>query len=60
MLKRLVTHNPFGLLGLLLALNAGFWSAVCIIISGPVWTKGWPQWWNWWLDLPIWPSQAGM
>ena len=47
-------------LGLLLALNAGFWSAVCIIISGPVWTKGWPQWWNWWLDLPIWPSQAGM
>jgi photosynthetic reaction center L subunit len=22
-------------LGLLLALNAGFWSAVCIIISGP-------------------------
>jgi hypothetical protein len=26
-------------LGLLLALNAGFWSAVCIIISGPVWTR---------------------
>jgi photosynthetic reaction center L subunit len=41
-------------LGLLLALNAGFWSAVCIIISGPVWTHGWPEWWNWWLDLPIW------
>jgi photosynthetic reaction center L subunit len=39
-------------LGLLLALNAGFWSAVCIIISGPVWTKGWPEWWNWWLELP--------
>jgi photosynthetic reaction center L subunit len=46
--------------GLLLALNAGFWSAVCIIISGPVWTKGWPEWWNWWLELPIWPSQVGM
>ena len=45
-------------LGLLLALNAAFWSAVCIIISGPVWTHGWPEWWNWWLDLPIWP-QAG-
>jgi photosynthetic reaction center L subunit len=46
--------------GLLLALNAGFWSAICIIISGPVWTKGWPEWWNWWLELPIWPSQIGM
>lgn len=41
-------------LGLLLALNAGFWSAVCIIISGPFWTKGWPEWWTWWLNLPIW------
>ncbi len=41
-------------LGLLLALNAGFWSAVCIIISGPFWNRGWPEWWNWWLDLPIW------
>ena len=41
-------------LGLLLALNAGFWSAVCIVISGPFWNKGWPQWWNWWLNLPIW------
>ncbi|MCX7646316.1 MAG: photosynthetic reaction center subunit L [Rhodobacteraceae bacterium] len=43
-------------LGLLLALNAGFWSAVCIVISGPVWTRGWPEWWNWWLELPIWPA----
>ena len=41
-------------LGLFLALNAGFWSAVCIVISGPFWTRGWPEWWNWWLDLPIW------
>ena len=41
-------------LGLFLALNAGFWSAVCIIISGPFWTRGWPEWWNWWLDLPVW------
>ena len=41
-------------LGLFLALNAGFWSAVCIIISGPFWTKGWPEWWTWWLNLPIW------
>ncbi|MGL3608578.1 photosynthetic reaction center subunit L [Rhizobium sp. G187] len=41
-------------LGLILALNAGFWSAVCIIISGPFWNQSWPQWWNWWLTLPIW------
>ncbi len=41
-------------LGLFLALSSGFWSAVCIVISGPFWTAGWPSWWNWWLDLPIW------
>jgi len=41
-------------LGLFLALSAAFWSAVCIIISGPFWTKGWPEWWGWWLNLPIW------
>jgi photosynthetic reaction center L subunit len=41
-------------LGLFLALNAGLWSAICIIISGPFWTRGWPEWWNWWLSLPIW------
>ena len=41
-------------LGLFLALSAVFWSAVCIIISGPFWTRGWPEWWNWWLNLPIW------
>lgn len=40
--------------GLLLALNAGFWSAVCIILSGPFWSRGWPEWWTWWLNLPIW------
>ncbi len=41
-------------LGLFLALSAVFWSAVCIIISGPFWTRGWPEWWNWWLNMPIW------
>jgi photosynthetic reaction center L subunit len=40
-------------LGLFLALSAGFWSAVCIVISGPFWTRGWPEWWNWWLSIPI-------
>jgi photosynthetic reaction center L subunit len=41
-------------LGLFLALSAGFWSAICIVISGPFWTRGWPEWWSWWLNLPIW------
>lgn len=41
-------------LGLFLALSAGVWSAICIVISGPFWTKGWPEWWTWWLNLPIW------
>jgi photosynthetic reaction center L subunit len=41
-------------LGLFLALSAGFWSAVCIVISGPVWSLGWPEWWDWWLNLPFW------
>jgi photosynthetic reaction center L subunit len=44
-------------LGLFLALNAGLWSAICIVISGPFWTKGWQQWWYFWLDLPIWPGR---
>ncbi|MFO1090931.1 MAG: photosynthetic reaction center subunit L [Hyphomicrobiales bacterium] len=41
-------------LGLFLAVNAGLWSAACILISGPFWTRGWPEWWAWWLNLPIW------
>ena len=49
-LSALIVASP----GLFLAINAGFWSAVCIVISGPFWTRGWPEWWNWWLDLPIW------
>ncbi len=44
--------------GLFLALNAGFWSAVCIIISGPSWLwpegQAWADWWEWWRNLPIW------
>jgi photosynthetic reaction center L subunit len=47
-------------LGLFLALSAGFWSAVTMIISGPAWSQGWPEWWNWWLNLPIWgPAEGG-
>jgi photosynthetic reaction center L subunit len=41
-------------LGVFLAISAAFWSAVCIVISGPFWTRGWPEWWTWWLKLPIW------
>ena len=41
-------------LGLGLALGAGIFSALCIVVSGPLWTRGWPEWWNWWLNLPIW------
>ncbi len=41
-------------LGLFLALSAGIWSAICIVISGPFWTRQWPEWWGWWLSLPIW------
>jgi photosynthetic reaction center L subunit len=46
-------------LGLFLALAAVFFSAVCMIISGPMWTLGWPEWWDWWLDLPIWAASSG-
>ncbi|NBD29098.1 MAG: photosynthetic reaction center subunit L, partial [Alphaproteobacteria bacterium] len=45
--------------GLLLALNAGFWSAVCIVISGTIWFDQWVYWWDWWLDLPWWSDIAG-
>jgi photosynthetic reaction center L subunit len=41
-------------LGLFLAIAAVFFSAVCILISGPFWTRGWPEWWGWWLNLSIW------
>ena len=45
-------------LGFFLALNAGIWSAVCIIISGPFWTRGWPYFFDWYLSLPIWSSPS--
>lgn len=41
-------------LGLFLALNAGFWSAVCIIIAGPLYEGSFPEWWEWWRNMPIW------
>lgn len=48
-------------LGLFLALSAGFWSAVCIVISGPTWLwpegEQWVTWWEWWRNMPIWSSR---
>lgn len=41
--------GPLGIhrLGLFLALNAAFWSAVCILISGAHFYAGsWPAWWE--------------
>ena len=47
--------GPLGIhrLGLLLALNAGFWSAICIVISGPLYEGSWVTWWDGWRNLPI-------
>ena len=44
------------LLGRFMALSAGFWSAVFMVISGPFWPENmpWSEWWNWWLTMPIW------
>jgi photosynthetic reaction center L subunit len=41
---------------LFLALSAVLFSAICIVISGPLWAEGnvWADWWDWWLKLPIW------
>lgn len=43
--------GPLGIhrLGLFLAVAAVFFSAVCIVISGPYWTQSWDQWW-----VPLW------
>ncbi|MEN1729353.1 MAG: photosynthetic reaction center subunit L, partial [Pseudomonadota bacterium] len=41
-------------LGLFLAMAAAIFSGLCILVSGPIWAEGWPEWWNWWLELPIW------
>jgi photosynthetic reaction center L subunit len=41
-------------LGLFLALQAVFWSAVCMIISGPYWSEGWAEWWDLSKHFRIW------
>ena len=40
--------------GLFLALAGVWFGIVCIVISGPFWTGAWPEWWSWWLNMPIW------
>ena len=40
--------------GLFLALNAAFWSAVCIVISGTLYVGSWPEFWEFWRQIPIW------
>ena len=44
--------------GLFLALNAAFWSAICIVISGTLMTGSWVDWWDWWRAIPIWAEGA--
>lgn len=50
--------GPLGIhrLGLFLALSAGFFSAVCIVISGTYWVEGepWEAWWD-----PLWAFVGG-
>ena len=43
-------------LGLFLALQSVFWSAVCIIISGPYWSEGLAEWWDLSKHFTIWRS----
>ncbi|MEM9744466.1 MAG: photosynthetic reaction center subunit L [Pseudomonadota bacterium] len=49
--------GPLGIhrLGMFLAIAAGFWSAVCILISGaPIYTESWVSWWEWIRELILW------
>ncbi|MCA3131626.1 MAG: photosynthetic reaction center subunit L [Betaproteobacteria bacterium] len=41
-------------LGLFLALSSVVFAGLCIVVSGPFWTRSWPEWWGWWLNMPIW------
>jgi photosynthetic reaction center L subunit len=56
--RNLIVYSvgPLGIhrVGWFCAMNAGVWSAICILLSGPFWTRGWPEWWSWWLNLPFW------
>jgi photosynthetic reaction center L subunit len=40
--------------GMFLALNAAFWSAICIVISGTLYAGSWVEFWEFWRKIPIW------
>lgn len=44
--------GPLGIhrLGLFLALSAGIWSAICIVIAGTYWELTFQEWWAPWAD----------
>lgn len=45
-------------LGLFLALSAGFWSAVCIMISGPpIYAGSWIEWWEFIRETITWAGE---
>ena len=50
-------------IGLFVALSAGWWSAICIIISGPSWLmpdgESWIEWWDWWPNFFTFASIGG-
>ena len=46
-------------LGWLLAINASVWSGICMLLAGPFWTRGWPYWYDWYLNFPVW-SPSGL
>ena len=29
-----------------------------MLIAGPFWTRGWPYWWSWYLNIPIWGANG--
>jgi photosynthetic reaction center L subunit len=43
--------------GMFLAINAAFWSAVCIVISGTLMTGSWIEFWDFWRAIPIWAGE---
>jgi photosynthetic reaction center L subunit len=45
--------------GMLLAINAAFFSGLCILASGTIWFDQWVDWWSWWLNLPIFANVHG-
>ena len=40
--------------GMFLALNAAFWSAICIVSSGTLYAGSWVEFWEFWRKIPIW------